>query len=101
MARGKRQLARNGAALVAQLKRFHLLKEPYEALVERRISRGLGLRSRDRAEREAAIARALDARGRPGSEFAAASAALRDADGARDIIRAARDLKSIERTLQR
>ena len=101
MARGKRQLARNGAALVAQLKRFHLLKEPYEALVERRISRGLGLRSKDRAEREAAIARALDAKGRPGGEFAAASAALRDADGAREIVRAARDLKSIERTLQR
>ena len=101
MAQGKRQLARNGASLVAQLKRFHLLKDPYESLVERRIARTLGIKSREREARIAGIERALAAQGHDGPTFSAAAADLHNARGAREIVRAAEALKSIERTLQR
>ncbi|WP_052761814.1 DUF4350 domain-containing protein [Aurantiacibacter luteus] len=99
MARGKRQLARNGAALVARVKRFHLLKDPYEALVGRRVAARLGLRVADTDAREAAIDRVLAARGHAGPAFASLAADLRAADHARDIIRAATALRNFERTL--
>ncbi|GGD58474.1 DUF4350 domain-containing protein [Erythrobacter arachoides] len=99
MARGKRQLARNGAALVARTRRFHLLKSPYEALVGRRVAARLGLRVADTDAREAAIDRVLAARGNAGPSFSRLAADLRDADHPRDIIRAATALRTFERTL--
>ncbi|WP_271079513.1 DUF4350 domain-containing protein [Aurantiacibacter sp. MUD61] len=99
IARGKRQLARNGAALVAQLKRFHLLKEPYEALIGKRVANHLGLRIADNDAREIAIDRKLQARGHTGPRFVDLAGDLREAERPGDIIRAARALRQFERNL--
>ena len=101
MARGKRQLARNGAALIARLKRWHLLSAPYALSVAARIATALGIRDGNREAREAAIDRALERRGYNGTGFAETAHSLRQAQAPRDIIRAARALKSLERELQR
>lgn len=101
MARGKRQLARNGAALVARVKRFHLLADPYAALMARRIADALGIRETQRGAREAAIDQALERRGFEDANFTERAHELRAATGPRDIIRAASALKSIERKLKR
>ena len=99
MARGKRQLARNGASLVARAKRFHLLKQPFEALVGRRVAEHLGLRVADMEERETAIDRVLQSRGHAEPGFARLAQNLREAEKPRDIIRAARALRQFEREL--
>ena len=99
MAQGKRQLARNGAALVARTKRFHLLKTPYEALVGRRVAERLGVRSADMDERESAIDRVLERRGHDGPGFARLARNLRAAEKPRDIIRAASALREFERNV--
>jgi len=100
MAQGKRQLVRNGAALVARVKRFHLLGDPYAALMSRRIGDALGIRETHAEARAAAIDSALERRGFEGPGFAEAAQTLRNARRPRDIIRAAGALKSIERTLK-
>ncbi|WAT16732.1 DUF4350 domain-containing protein [Aurantiacibacter sp. MUD11] len=99
MARGKRQLARNGAALVQRVKRWHLLKQPYEDMVGRRVAAALGLRPADHEHREHAIDAALARRGHDGPPFSRLAGDLREANGPRDIIRAARALRTFERTL--
>lgn len=100
MARGKRQLASNGAELIERLRRFHLLKEPYEGLIARRVAERLGLRLADRDAREAAIDRVLAARGTAaGPPFAQLAADLRAARSPRDILRAAGALRTFERNL--
>lgn len=100
MAHGKTQLASNGARLLERAKRWHLLGEPYAEMVAARIASTLGIRTRDPEERAAAIDRALVAEtGEP--RFAAAADALRKAERPQDILRAARELRQIERTLQR
>ncbi|MDE1467184.1 DUF4350 domain-containing protein [Aurantiacibacter sp. D1-12] len=101
MARGKQQLAQNGAALVARVKRFHLLSDPYAALMSKRIAEALGIRETNPEARDVAIDRALERRGFDGPGFASRRQALREANGPRDIIRAAGALKSIERMLKR
>ena len=101
MAHGKRQLALNGAALLGRVKRWHLLSEPYAALVSRRMARTLGIREQDPAMREAAIDRALQREGSDGTGFARAAHNMRGATSPREIIRAARALRTIERTLTR
>ncbi len=99
-AQGKRQLARNGAALVERVKRWHLLKKPYENMIGRRLAKGLGLRSVSETDaREAAIDRAVARRGHDGPAFSRLAADLREAERPRDIIRAARALRTFERTL--
>lgn len=100
MSRGKMQLARNGARLVERAKRWHLLGEPYAAMVAGRIAKQLGIRSHEGAEREAAIDHALEREGHAPA-FSGTAAALREAQRPADIIRAARALKDIERTLTR
>ncbi|RJY09226.1 DUF4350 domain-containing protein [Aurantiacibacter aquimixticola] len=99
MARGKRQLAQNGAALIARVKRFHLLADPYAALMGKRIADSLGIREANPELRANAIDAALERRGHDGPGFAARADILRKADSPGDIIRAARALKSLERTL--
>ncbi|RPF71873.1 DUF4350 domain-containing protein [Aurantiacibacter spongiae] len=101
MARGKRQLARNGAALVARVKRFHLLAEPYAALVGNRIARDLGIHAADREAREGAIDEALQGAGHDGPGFARTAHDLRNARHPREIIRSAGALKSLERTVRK
>ncbi|QZH76033.1 MAG: DUF4350 domain-containing protein [Erythrobacter sp.] len=100
MARGKRQLARNGAALVARVKRFNLLADPYAALMGKRIGDALGVRDVQPEARAAAIDAALIRRGYEGAGFTERATILRSATRPRDIIRAAGALKSIERTLK-
>ncbi len=101
MAHGKRQLAQNGASLVARVKRFHLLKKPYEALVGKRVATHLGLRVADVDAREIAIDRVLKTRGSDGPRFAKLAGDLREADKPGDIIRAASALRQFERKLIR
>ena len=99
MAQGKRQLAQNGAALLQRVKRWHLLKEPYEDMIGRRVARALGLRNADHEHREVAIDMALARRGHEGPPFSHLAGDLREAQRPREIIRAARALRTFERTL--
>ncbi len=101
MAQGKRQLARNGASLVERVKRFHLLADPYAALMSRRIGDALGIREPHPEARATAIDSALERRGIEGPGFTQRANELRGASRPRDILRAAGALKSIERTLKR
>ena len=106
MAQGKQQLALNGAALIGRVRRWHLLAEPYAALITARIAAKLGLREHGvgehgREAREAAIDRALTREGHDGPGFARAAHNLRNAGSAGEILRAARALRSLERTLDR
>lgn len=100
LAMGKRQLARNGAALVERAKRLHLLGPPYAALVTRRIAAALGVREADPRAREDAVARQLDARG-VAADFAQRAETLRQARTPHELLRAAGALRTIERTLAR
>ncbi|OYX67310.1 MAG: hypothetical protein B7Y88_00645 [Sphingomonadales bacterium 32-64-17] len=99
MAQGKRQLAMNGAALLARLKRWHLLGAPYAALVAQRIASRLSLREPEGEARERAIDRALIRAGHEGESFGHWATLLREASKPADILRASRALRSIERTL--
>jgi hypothetical protein len=98
VAAGKRQLARNSAALVERAKRLHLLGSPYAAMVGTRLAARLNIRETDPDAREAAIARALEARGVAG-DFTSRLASLRRARRTSDLLRAARELWTIERTV--
>jgi len=98
LAMGKRQLARNGAALVERARRVHLLAGPYAALIVARIAEKLGVREADPEAREAAIARVLAERGLA-SDFTARAEALRGARHPAELLRAASALRTIERTL--
>jgi hypothetical protein len=98
LAKGKRQLARNGAALVERARRLHLLGPPYAALVTARIAEALAIREADPQAREAAIARVVVARGLA-DDFAVRAEALRHARHSAELLRAARALRTIERTL--
>ncbi|TIX51096.1 DUF4350 domain-containing protein [Alteraurantiacibacter aquimixticola] len=100
-ARGKTQLARNGAALIERTRRWHLLGAPYAAMVAGRIASALHIRETDRMEREAAIDAAMVARGLDAPLFSERAERLRDARGAAEMIRAASALQSLERTLKR
>lgn len=99
MAQGKRQLAMNGAALLARLKRWHLLGAPYAALVAQRIASRLSLREPEGEARERAIDRALIKAGHQGESFGHWANILRGASKPADILRASRALRTIERTL--
>jgi hypothetical protein len=98
LAKGKRQLARNGAALVERARRLHLLGPPYAALVTARIAEALGIREPDGEAREAAIARVIAARGLA-ADYAERAEALRRARRPAELLRAAGALRTIERTL--
>ncbi|MEN7538411.1 DUF4350 domain-containing protein [Aurantiacibacter flavus] len=99
MAQGKRQLAMNGAALLARLKRWHLLGTPYATLVARRIASRLSLREPEGEARERAIDNALTRTDYQGESFGHWANLLRQARKPADILRASRALRSIERTL--
>ncbi|MBB3954282.1 DUF4350 domain-containing protein [Novosphingobium sediminicola] len=98
---GKRALAENSAGLIARARRFHLLPAPYADAARGRIAAALGLAPHgDPAGIDAAIERALLARA-PDLSYTAASAALRAARRPSEILRAARQLHTIERLLTR
>ena len=97
-AMGKRQLARNGGGLVARARRLHLLGPPYAALVAARLAAALGIREAEPQAREAAIARTLAGRGLA-ADYLDRADALRRARKPAELLRAARALKAIERTV--
>src|SRR5690606_35338854 len=100
VAMGKRQLATNGAGLIERAKRLHLLGPPYAALVTGRIAATLGVREADAVARDAAVGHALSARGLA-DDFAERVEALRRARHPAELLRAAGELRTIERTLAR
>lgn len=101
MARGKRQLARNGAALIERTRRWYLLGAPYADMVAARIASALQIRERDPQLRAAAIDHAIHAHDATAPSFSAAATALRNARGPADILRAAAALKKIENAIIR
>lgn len=101
LAQGKAQLARNGAALLGRVRRWHLLAEPYAALLTARIAAMLAIRETAPEARDAAIDRALVRTSHSGTGFTEAAHTMRGARKPGEILRAARALKSIERMLKR
>lgn len=98
LAMGKRQLAQNGGGLVARARRLHLLGPPYAALIAARLAAALGIREADPQARETAVARALAARGLS-NDYTARADALRRARQPAELLRAARALRALERTV--
>ena len=92
------QAARNGGGLVARARRLHLLGPPYAALVAARLAAALGIREAEPQAREAAIARTLAGRGLA-ADYLDRADALRRARKPAELLRAARALKAIERTV--
>ena len=88
------------AALVRRTRRLHLIGAPYADAARERLARALALPARlDPVAVEAAIDRALAARVPGATPFSAAAAALRAARRPHDLLRAARTIHSLERTL--
>ncbi len=100
IAYGKRALVANTAGLIRRSHRLHLVAAPYATTARERIARALALpRMGGAAATEAAIDRALAAR-QPGSPpFSEIAARLRAARRPHDMLKAAQDLHSLERTL--
>lgn len=97
---GKRALVANAAALIRRTGRLHLIGAPYADAARERLARALALPTRlDPAAVEAAIDRALAARAPGAASFSATAATLRAARRPHDLLRAARTLHSLERTL--
>lgn len=102
LAFGKRALVSNGAGLVRRARRLHLIGGPFADAARDRLVKALALPQRLSAEQaELAIDRALAARDPVAISFSQAAAQLRAAKGPRDMLRAARLLHSLERTLTR
>jgi hypothetical protein len=99
MAQGKRQLARNGAALIERARRWHLLGAPYAALVAARIARALNIREGETEAREAAIDAVMTQRGIAGERFSERAQVMRAAGRPAEMLRAASALRGIERML--
>ena len=98
---GKRALIANAAGLIRRSRRLHLVGAPYADHVRDRLARALALpRLADAAATEAAIDRALAARTGSANPFSLAAARLRAARRPADIVKAAQDLHSLERTLK-
>jgi len=93
---GKQRLVTNGAGLILRAKRTGLLAQPYAELSARRIQKVLGLTRYDNATLDAAITTRLP--DDPG--FSHRAAALEAASRPIDILRAARALHDLERTLK-
>jgi hypothetical protein len=98
---GKRALIANAAGLIRRSRRLHLVGAPYADHVRERLARALALpRIADAAATEAAIDRALATRTGSPTPFSLAAARLRAARRPAEIVKAAQDLHSLERTLK-
>ncbi len=93
---GKQRLVTNGAGLILRAKRTGLLAQPYAMLSARRIQKTLGLPRHDTETLDQAIAARLP--DDPG--FSHRVSALEAASRPIDILRAARALHDLERTLK-
>lgn len=99
---GKRALIANSAGLIQRTRRLHLLGAPYAAAARERLTRALGLPlSLDHDTAEAAIDRALAARAPGLPPFSHAAAQLRAARTPTELLRGARQIHALERTLTR
>jgi hypothetical protein len=99
---GKTALVGNAAGLIRRARRLHLLGGPYADAARERLAKALALPARlDTEGAEAAIDRALAARDATAAPFSTTAAALRVARKPRELITAARELHSLERTLIR
>lgn len=102
---GKRTLVANSAGLIRRSRRLRLITAPYAAAARERLARALALpRLADAEATERAIDRALQSRIGAAHDahpepFSAAAARLRAAHRADDMVKAARDLHSLERKL--
>lgn len=96
---GKRALVENAAGLIVRTGRLRLIGPPYAAQARDRIARALGLPHADAAATDAAIDRALAARDPQAPTFSAIVIRLGAARRGPEMLRAARDLHSLERTL--
>ncbi|WP_296677497.1 DUF4350 domain-containing protein [Novosphingobium sp.] len=100
LAFGKRALVSNAAGLIRRTRRMHLIGGPYADAAQGRLVRALALPARlGGTEAESAIDRALAARDPASPKFTETAAALRTARRPIDLLRAARTLHSLERTL--
>lgn len=99
---GKRALVSNAAGLIRRAGRLHLVAGPYASAVRDRLVRTLALpRQPDAPATDAAIDRALSGRSPDAEPFSSIAARLGAARRSHDILRAAQDLHSLERTLKR
>lgn len=99
---GKRALVANSAGLIRRTRRLHLIAGPYADHARERLARALALpRFADAAATEAAIDRALASRRGDAPPFSVIAARLRNARGANEILRAAQEIRSLERMLKR
>lgn len=94
---GKHRLVSNGAGLILRARRLGLLAEPYIALTNRRLAARLGM---PRADHQT-ISETLSRRFPNEEPLINRANALRDARKPKDILRAARSLKELERKLER
>ena len=93
IAPGKSRLIANGAQVIARSRRLRLLHAPLEAMAKARIARRLGLRETDGDDIEAALAT------RDAPSLARRLQTLRAARTRNELLRAARSLRDLERTL--
>jgi hypothetical protein len=99
---GKRALVSNAAGLIRRAGRLHLVAGPYAGAVRDRLARTLALpRLPDVQATDAAIDRALSGRRADAEPFSQIAARLAAARRPHDILKAAQDLHSLERTLKR
>ncbi|MEE4452302.1 DUF4350 domain-containing protein [Novosphingobium resinovorum] len=99
---GKHALVSNAAGLVRRTRRLHLLGPPYADRARERLVTALALpRTLDAERADAAIDRALTARGHDTEPFSVIAARLRSAHRSHELLKAARDLHALERTLTR
>jgi len=99
---GKRALVANAAGFVRRARRLHLIAGPYADRARERLVAGLALpRTLDPAATEKAIDRALAVRRPDMAPFSVTAAHLRAARRVPDLLKAARDLHALERTLLR
>lgn len=102
LAFGKRELVGNAAGLIQRARRLHLLGGPFADAARERLVKALALPARLSPEQaEAAIDRALVARAPGSALFSTTTAQLRGARKPIDLLRAARQLHTLERTLTR
>jgi len=97
---GKSALVANAGGLIRRTRRLHLLSEPYAERVRERIVRALALhRQGDEARIEQAIDHAVESR-MPGSpSFSETAVRLRTARNPHELLKAARELRGLERML--
>ena len=93
---GKQRLVGNGAGLIVRARRFDMLAGPYIDLSAQRTRDALGISNTDMAALDAAIERRLPDE----PNFTQRANALRSARSQSDILRGARALKDLERTLK-